>query len=320
MNDLISVIIPVYNVEKYLERCVDSVLAQTYKNLEVILVDDGSTDNCGKICDEYAGKDDRVKSIHIKNSGAACGRNAGLDIASGEYVAFVDSDDWYFDDECLKNVVENFEKYNSDIVLLPSIKFFENDESYQYTDKKYNTCKMTESDKKDALLYAMTYDAFKACPWDKVVKRELIENTKLRFITGAVAEDIDWCGRLLLCSERVSCLESPVYVYRQRQSSVSHSINIKYVKDILMQINSLLKVKCKKDDEILIKTYLAHNYVMLVECFNKVKICERKKYKKEIKKLSFLLEYDQSLNVKKVHMVKKCLGFDVMRFVLKIFR
>lgn len=94
MQDLISVIVPVYKVEPYLRRCVDSILNQTYKNLEIILVDDGSPDNCGAICDEYAAKDPRVRVIHKENGGISDTRNAGLDICTGEYISFVDSDDW----------------------------------------------------------------------------------------------------------------------------------------------------------------------------------------------------------------------------------
>ena len=94
MIDLISVIVPVYNVEPYLRKCVDSILAQSYSNLEVILVDDGSPDGCGAICDEYAAKDARVRVIHKPNGGISDARNAGLDIMTGDYVTFVDSDDW----------------------------------------------------------------------------------------------------------------------------------------------------------------------------------------------------------------------------------
>ena len=93
-NPLISVIVPVYNVEKYLERCVNSIINQTYQNLEIILVDDGSPDNCGAICDEFAEMDNRIKVIHKENGGLSSARNTGLDIATGEYIAFVDSDDW----------------------------------------------------------------------------------------------------------------------------------------------------------------------------------------------------------------------------------
>lgn len=102
-KELISVIVPVYQVEKYLVRCLESVVNQTYKNLEIILVDDGSTDASGEICDEYAEKDDRIKVIHKENGGLSSARNAGLDIAQGEYIAFVDSDDWIAPDmyQCL---------------------------------------------------------------------------------------------------------------------------------------------------------------------------------------------------------------------------
>lgn len=94
MNELISIIAPVYNVEKYLDRCVKSLIAQTYENIEIILVDDGSTDSCGKKCDEYALLDDRIRVIHKKNGGLSDARNAGIDRASGNYIAFIDSDDF----------------------------------------------------------------------------------------------------------------------------------------------------------------------------------------------------------------------------------
>ena len=94
MRDSISIIVPVYNVEKYLEKCIDSILNQSYQNLEIILIDDGSTDNSGSICDEYKKKDQRVQVIHQKNQGQSSARNAGLNIAKGSYIGFVDSDDW----------------------------------------------------------------------------------------------------------------------------------------------------------------------------------------------------------------------------------
>ena len=94
MNDLISLIIPVYNTEQFLRRCLDSVINQTYKNLEIILIDDGSTDNSGKICDEYVLKDNRIKVLHIENGGPSYARNKGLEIAKGDYIGFVDSDDY----------------------------------------------------------------------------------------------------------------------------------------------------------------------------------------------------------------------------------
>lgn len=124
-SKLISVIVPVYNVEKYLSKCIDSILAQTYKNLEIILVDDGSPDNCPKICDEYAKKDNRIKVIHKENGGLSAARNVALDIAKGEYIGFVDSDDFIAEDmyEVLYNLAE---KYNAEISSVSFYKVIEN--------------------------------------------------------------------------------------------------------------------------------------------------------------------------------------------------
>ena len=103
MEDLISVIVPVYNVEKYLNKCIDSIINQTYKNLEIILVDDGSQDSSGKICDEYTKKDNRIKVIHKENGGVSSARNIGLNNATGEWIAFIDADDWV-DEEYLQTL------------------------------------------------------------------------------------------------------------------------------------------------------------------------------------------------------------------------
>lgn len=114
LQELISVIIPVYNVEKYLKRCVDSVINQTYKNLEIILVDDGSPDNCGAICDEYAERDNRIKVIHKENGGLSSARNAGIDVASGTYLSFIDSDD-YVSEQFIEKLYSMIKEYDADI-------------------------------------------------------------------------------------------------------------------------------------------------------------------------------------------------------------
>ena len=112
---LISIIIPVYKVEPYLRKCLDSVVQQTYRNLEIILVDDGSPDSCGAICDEYATKDERITVIHQENKGLSAARNAGLDIATGDYIQFVDSDDW-IEPDALATVLSIAEDHHVDIV------------------------------------------------------------------------------------------------------------------------------------------------------------------------------------------------------------
>ena len=124
MQPLISVIVPIYNVEKYLDRCVGSIINQTYKNLEIILVDDGSPDNCPQMCDDYAKKDSRIKVVHKENGGLSDARNAGMKVATGEYVSFIDSDDYIsldFYETLLETIVDN----DSDIVECSVVKFYE---------------------------------------------------------------------------------------------------------------------------------------------------------------------------------------------------
>ena len=125
---LVSVIIPVYNVEKYLRECLDSVLAQTYKNIEVILVDDGSTDSSGHICDEYLNVDDRIKVIHQQNAGLSEARNHGYDFATGVFVYFLDSDDW-IQEETLSSLTQRIQDTNADIVFFDSKSFEDSEKS-----------------------------------------------------------------------------------------------------------------------------------------------------------------------------------------------
>ena len=113
-NPKISVIVPVYKVEKYLDRCVESIVNQTYKNLEIILVDDGSPDNCPAICDAWANKDERIKVIHKENGGVSSARNRGIDAATGDYIGFVDSDDW-IEPDMYELLADNAKKYDADI-------------------------------------------------------------------------------------------------------------------------------------------------------------------------------------------------------------
>lgn len=314
---LFSIIVPAYKVEDYIRECVDSILNQTYRDFEVILVDDGSPDKCGGICDEYAMQDSRVKVIHKKNGGLSSARNAGLKKATGDYVIFIDGDDYYYDKDCLKDIAFVINKRNSDIILIPMIFFYTDTNEYKYVDKHYNS-ELLRKNKDKAIKYALRYDSFKACAWDKVVKREIITDNNLSFLDGVLSEDIDWCASLLTNSKTYDCVERPVYVYRQRANSITHSVNKKHMTDILYQIKKWESFKGEYEN--LMYAYLAHNYVMLIETFTKVKDKSKHEQKKDIKALSWLLKYDYSLNVHKVKAVYKLLGFDITRLILKLYR
>ena len=131
MDEKISVIVPVYNVEQYLERCVDSIINQTYKNLEIILVNDGSTDNSGQLCDELAKKDDRIRVIHKKNGGLSDARNVGIDEAESELIGFIDSDD-YIDEDMYELLINNMKNANADLSMCGHFDVYNNVPEAQY--------------------------------------------------------------------------------------------------------------------------------------------------------------------------------------------
>ncbi|MDR1008372.1 MAG: glycosyltransferase [Campylobacteraceae bacterium] len=198
---LISVIVPVYNVEQYLKKCLNSITNQTYKNLEIILVDDGSPDNCGKICDEYAAKDKRVRVIHKNNGGLSDARNAGLDIASGEYIAFVDSDD-YIDLQAYEELIDIALKEESDIVI----------SSFYYVKKSgiFLYEKSLKGLNKEEILYQFLSDNYHSSVCNKFFKAELFE--KLRF-THIRFEDLFIMPSLILAAQKISFTSKAYYYY-----------------------------------------------------------------------------------------------------------
>jgi glycosyltransferase involved in cell wall biosynthesis len=187
MEVLISVIVPVYNVEKYLKRCIDSIINQTYKNLEIILIDDGSSDSSGEICDEYAILDLRIHVIHQKNKGLSAARNAGIELATGEWIAFLDSDDW-IDSEMYEILLDNGIKNNADISTCQSRNVNAKGELLSSKTPNMIENQITEMSADDIIsgLYTLTKVRFEV--WNKLWKRSLIGET--RFIDGQVSEDV----------------------------------------------------------------------------------------------------------------------------------
>lgn len=214
MGDNISVIVPIYKVENYLHRCVDSIINQTYTNLEIILVDDGSPDKCPRICDEYAKKDSRIRVIHKKNGGLSDARNAGLDIATGEYIGFVDSDD-YISLHFYQKLINVMKVSDSDIVECEIKKFKDTDEidyieNNKLDFKTFNTYEAME----DLILN----NILSVTVWNKLYKREVIE--KFRFKVGKTNEDDFYTYLAFDNSNKISKLDEELYYYLQREDSI----------------------------------------------------------------------------------------------------
>lgn len=212
---LLSVIVPVYNVEAYLSRCVDSILAQTYQNLEIILVNDGTKDSSDVICDNYAAQDSRIRVIHKENGGLSSARNAGLDISRGEYIAFVDSDDWIEPDAYEKMLATAQEL---DVKLVVGGRY---DVDEKTGKKMVGLCpNRTERITSEELVGRIfTWNQCDSAAWDKLFHRSLLEHW--RFPLGKVTEDVPVMYRIVLDTDWVAMCSHPFYNYYHRQGSIT---------------------------------------------------------------------------------------------------
>ena len=214
----ISVIVPVYNVEQYLSRCVDSIVSQSYENLEVILVDDGSKDASGKICDDYAGKDGRITVIHKENGGLSSARNAGLDMASGEYVAFVDSDDW---------IEQQAYEWMMDAMLRHGVKLVcagRYDVDGATGEREIGLCPQREEviSGEEMAGRIFTWDNCDSSACDKLYHWSLFDGH--RYPLGVVCEDLPVTYRIALEAGKAAMIPKPVYNYYHRPGSITTAV------------------------------------------------------------------------------------------------
>ena len=215
---MISVIVPVYNVEPYLRQCIDSILAQNYTDFELILVDDGSSDNCSAICDGYAAKDSRIRVFHQENAGVSAARNAGITAARGEYIAFIDSDDWVVP-TYLNRMYMQLIEHNADISVC-GMQHFEDDTDLSDI-KPHEKADSVIITGRDACLSIYRMDnAIQIVLWGKLYKRSLFDG--ISFPVGRVHEDDATTPRVLYRAKKISVSSAPLYAYRQRKGSIMH--------------------------------------------------------------------------------------------------
>ena len=217
--DKITVIIPVYNVEKYLDKCVQSVMNQTYTNLEIILVDDGSPDNCPKMCDDFAKGDSRIRVIHKQNGGLSDARNAGIDIATGEYLMFVDSDD-YIAPTMVEKLYTALKTANADISIC---NFFYVGESNgdDYSERNTNLPIKNEVIASESVLKNKSQKDkpwYWIVVWNKLYKKEVFEN--IRFQVDKLHEDEYIFHEIFFNANRIACISDGLYYYVQRKDSI----------------------------------------------------------------------------------------------------
>ncbi len=316
-DSLISVIIPVYKVEKYLDRCVDSVVNQTYKNLEIILVDDGSPDNCPAMCDEWAKKDSRIRVIHKGNGGVSAARNTGLDIAKGEYIGFVDSDD-YIDSTMYEKLLKKAKESDADLTMC---RYFEFDENKNLT--KVNEINLTKCDSSNIVSFYINdyYSKKDDCIvtnnvmgniWRVLYKRNLIGEKRIEKLS--FAEDFCFNLSLFIDKPRIAIVDEYLYFYFQRKDSSVHVYDERAFYARLQSSEHAVK---------LIEPLLSHEQFCIFR-FNQCRqllVCairnsSYKKLMKEYKKIEWLCECNCKENYKQAQKNTKDLKYKVANWLV----
>ena len=244
---LVSVIVPCYNVEQYLPTCIDSILNQTYQNLEVWLVDDGSPDRCGEICDEYANKDTRIKVIHKKNGGLADARNVALDVMTGEYVVCVDSDD-YISPTHIEGLYHLIEKHGADVSVNTFCSFYEGSSP----NPSPKSAKVWALDGLHATEMMFYQEHFDNTAWGKMYKANLFDG--IRYPKGLLFEDLPTTYRLLLKANKVVFNDEQSYFYLLRSNSIEGAAFSPHKLDSGLQLMALMD-KDRDKLQPIIKSY-----------------------------------------------------------------
>lgn len=269
---MVSVIVPIYKVEQYLERCVSSIRGQTYKNIEIILVDDGSPDRCGEMCDDFAKEDSRIQVIHKENGGLSDARNVGIKQASGEYLLFVDSDDWIHKDTVMKTM-QSAEKNKADIVLFDFVSIEENTGRKRRFTMPFPEEKIISVKDKPELIC-------KSCSaWNKLFRRKFWEDSGIYFPVGKHYEDLGTIPKLLGIAEKVIYKKEVYYYYLQRKGSIMHETNIqRNYEDRITMVDDI--VKFYNERGLFEKFYSELEYLAFENAYfipsKEIVLCERK--------------------------------------------
>lgn len=243
----LSIIVPVYNVELWLNKCIDSLLNQTYEDIEIILINDGSTDKSGSICDEYSKKDNRIKVMHITNSGQSVARNKGLDMSQGEYVLFVDSDDYLCDREIIEKFVNILSISKCDFIYTSYCRFNDGNEDKITEILPINLTNKDIENKlgKNILGDLINKNSFHHAPYLKICRRGFILDNNLYFREGYYHEDVEWSFKVFYYAKKIIIYNEAWYMRRMRENSTITSRDeksiCKKVSDRLIIANELIK-------------------------------------------------------------------------------
>lgn len=314
-----SIIIPVYNVEKYLDDCVRSVLAQSYRDYEIILVDDGSRDGSGTLCDTLAAKDSRIRVIHQENQGLSGARNTGMAAAEGEYLMFLDSDDWWRGGNVLETVARRLERTGADVLSFSYQKIYGNqtDPSY-FGDAPDAPADLTPA---ESAAYMRQHSLWIAGAPDKAIRRSLTAEYDLAFRPGIISEDVDWTMRLAMAARRFDFINEVVFLYRQRTGSISHSVSPFRVGGMCANVEECLQLlpQAPADRQDMLKSYIAYQYLPVLYNYMGLAPKDRtKQITRRVKDLGWLLAWSDNPKATLIRRCSRILGFSATIALLRL--
>ncbi len=315
---LISFVIPVYKVEKYLKECVDSILKQSFSDYEIILVDDGSPDNSGVICDEYAAKYDFISVIHKQNGGLSDARNAGIKQAQGDYILFVDSDD-YIGEESLTAIAECVWSQSQiiDVVFLDAYKVFPDKKIIPLGDG-YISNEINGKTKASVMKHLATLPKYPGSACTKLIRTDLIIQNNLFFERGLLSEDIDWTVNLLMKAKGFAYCTVKYYYYRQdRDGSITNTVGLKNIMDLLYIISKWASKNERQEYQKEINAFMAYEYMITLYNYGHLTKSEQEKVKDKVKDNRWLLKYGGSKRVRLISLFCKLFGVQTTSYMLK---
>ena len=318
-NELVSIIVPIYNVEECLEKCVRSIIEQTYKNIEIILVDDGSTDNCGVICDNYKKIDNRIVVVHKRNEGLSSARNKGLDIAKGKYISFVDSDD-YIEPKMIEELMQNMSEYKSDIAIC---NFYCIKNGIKLVKRKYIKKSFSIEGRKKYENIQGKYSYVTLVAWNKLYKREIFDT--IRYPKGRIYEDSYVLCDILEKAQRISYILKPLYNYVYRSNSIINTFNIKHF-DMIESYNRKIEFLSKKKYYDLVKIEKNMEMNDLIVTLSKLKLYKIKNTEIEKKCYQIICKLDNEITMKGItkynilYKILKNKTFDIIALLFKLKR
>jgi glycosyltransferase involved in cell wall biosynthesis len=323
---LFSIIIPIYNTEKELPRCVDSVLAQRFKDFELILVDDGSKDSSGAVCDAYAAKDSRIKVFHKKNGGSSSARNYGIEVSSGDYLLFLDSDDYWAGTDALDNLAGRIEagKRETDVICFGTVLC--RVDGTEIKTRLPDSLPSPDNDKQAVLQRLIYSNQYFSAAYVKAARRCFIQSNDLLFREELTSgEDIEWSGKVMVLCKNMDVYSDAFYMrIRGRAGAVTSTIGEKNVLDVLDAIESGVEFVERHSETPALKDlyleYWAYQYAMLLGLAHELRRSDNyPAIYNRLKNLKWLLKYDHEKKVRAVRLCSAILGLRATMNIMRIY-